>query len=168
MDQVKIGQFLRELRQEKSLTQEALAAKLGVSNRTVSRWETGVTVPDFDLMRELGSYFGVGIEELLDGARRDEVCPGTEEALRKAAEYSRSEKQAFSKFLNKMFLFSIATMIAYLAFDFFDVPEGIFWDFLRGFFLGIDFGMLILGALYTSGHMARFRAFKRKLLGLDK
>ena len=117
MDQVKIGHFLKELRQEKGMTQEALAARLGVSNRTVSRWENGVNMPDFDLMRELGSCFQVGVEELLDGARRESVSPGAEEALRKAAEYSAKEKSAFAKYLNKMFLFSIGAMLANLAVD---------------------------------------------------
>lgn len=168
MDQVRIGRFLKELRQEKGVTQEALAAQLGVSNRTVSRWENGVNMPDFDLMRELGSYFDVGVEELLDGGRRESVSPGTEEALRKAAEYSSSEKTAFAKYLNKMFLFSIGAMLAYLALDLLGVPETGPWGFLSGFLLGIDLGALILGALYTSGYMNRFRAFKRRLLGLDK
>lgn len=43
MDQIKIGIFLKELRKEKKLTQEQLAEKLNVSDRTVSRWETGVS-----------------------------------------------------------------------------------------------------------------------------
>ena len=43
MDHIKIGTFLKTLRKEKNLTQEQLAEKLGVSNRTVSRWETGVS-----------------------------------------------------------------------------------------------------------------------------
>ena len=168
MDQVKIGHFLKELRQEKGMTQEALAARLGVSNRTVSRWENGVNMPDFDLMRELGSCFQVGVEELLDGARRESVSPGAEEALRKAAEYSAKEKSAFAKYLNKMFLFSIGAMLAYLALVSFDVPDtGPLW-FLFWFLLGIYLGALILVALYTSGHMSRFRAFKRRLLGRDK
>lgn len=168
MDQIKVGRFLKELRQEKGMTQEALAARLGVSNRTVSRWENGVNMPDFDLMRELGHCFDVGIEELLDGSRRESISPGTEEALLKAAEYSHKEKTAFAKYLNKMFLFSIGAMLAYLALDFFELPETGPWGFLSGFLLGIGLGALILGALYTSGHMSRFRAFKRKLLGLEK
>ena len=47
MDQKKTGAFLRELRKEKQLTQEQLAEKLGVTNRSVSRWETGVNMRDF-------------------------------------------------------------------------------------------------------------------------
>ena len=46
MDQIKIGAFLKTLRKEKNLTQEQAAEQLGVSNRTVSRWETGTNKPD--------------------------------------------------------------------------------------------------------------------------
>ena len=51
MDQVKIGSFLKELRKERSLTQESLAEKLNVSNRTISRWETGSNMPDIGMLR---------------------------------------------------------------------------------------------------------------------
>ena len=70
MDQVKIGQFLRELRRAQKLTQEQLAEELGVSNRSVSRWETGVNLPDFDILLRLAARYGVGVEELLDGQRK--------------------------------------------------------------------------------------------------
>ena len=50
MDTKKCGAFLKELRREKGLTQQALAEALGVSGRTVSRWETGVNLPDLDLL----------------------------------------------------------------------------------------------------------------------
>ena len=43
MDQIKVGAFLKDLRKEKGITQEQLAEKLGVSGRTISRWETGVS-----------------------------------------------------------------------------------------------------------------------------
>lgn len=168
MDQVKIGHFLKELRLEKGMTQEELAARLGVSNRTVSRWENGVNMPDLDLVRELGSCFHVGVEELLDGCRKEGLSPGTEEALHKVVEYSGNEKTAFANRLNKMFLFSIVAMLAYLALDFVGTPDTGPWGFLSGLLLGIDLGALILGALYTSGRLGAFRAFKRKLLKLDQ
>ena len=50
MDVVKFGSFLKELRKEQGLTQEELAEKLGVTNRTVSRWETGTNIPDIDIL----------------------------------------------------------------------------------------------------------------------
>ena len=56
MNQQKIGGFLKELRLEKQLTQEQLAEELGVSRRTVSRWETGNNLPDLSLLVELADY----------------------------------------------------------------------------------------------------------------
>ena len=59
MDQVKIGKFIAALRKEKAMTQEQLGAKLGVTNKTVSRWETGTYLPEV----------GVSINELVSGER---------------------------------------------------------------------------------------------------
>ena len=56
MDQIKIGAFLKTLRKEKNLTQEQAAEQLGVSNRTVSRWETGTNMPDISLLVEISVY----------------------------------------------------------------------------------------------------------------
>lgn len=70
MDQQKIGIFLKELRNEKKLTQEQLAEKLGVSRRTVSRWETGSNMPDLDILVEMADYYDVDLRELFDGERR--------------------------------------------------------------------------------------------------
>ena len=53
MDLQKIGNFLKELRKEKNLTQEQLAETLNVSRRTISRWETGSNMPDLDLLIEI-------------------------------------------------------------------------------------------------------------------
>ena len=55
MDQIKIGTFLKLLRKEKNLTQEQLAEQLGVSTRTVSRWENGNNMPDISLLSEIES-----------------------------------------------------------------------------------------------------------------
>ena len=53
MDVRKIGAFLKYLRNEKGITQEQLAEKLGVSGRTVSRWETGNNLPDLSILKML-------------------------------------------------------------------------------------------------------------------
>ena len=65
IDQVKIGGFLRELRKEKELTQEQLAEKLHVSNKTVSKWETAKGLPDISLIPPLCSIFNVSADMLL-------------------------------------------------------------------------------------------------------
>ena len=56
MDQMKIGAYLKELRKEKDLTQEQIAEKFGVSQRSVSRWENGYTMPDISVLIEMADY----------------------------------------------------------------------------------------------------------------
>ena len=72
MDQIKIGGFLKDLRKEKGITQEQLAEKLGVSGRTISRWETGNNMPDISLLVEIAEYFDVSIPEIIKGKRKSE------------------------------------------------------------------------------------------------
>lgn len=69
MDQVKVGKFIAALRKEKGLTQEALGQKLGVTNKTVSRWENGNYMPDIELLVPLGEALDVSVNELLAGER---------------------------------------------------------------------------------------------------
>ena len=72
MDQIKIGAFLKALRRGKALTQEQLAEQLGVSGRTVSRWETGSNMPDLGMLVELAEFYGVSIPEIIKGERKSE------------------------------------------------------------------------------------------------
>ena len=72
MDQKKIGLFLKELRKEKKMTQEVLAETLNVSNKTVSRWETGHNLPDMSLLVELSEFYEVSIPEMINGERKSE------------------------------------------------------------------------------------------------
>lgn len=71
MDQIKIGKFIAELRKEKGLTQEKLGEKLGVTNKTVSRWENGNYMPDIEMLSLLSEEFDVSINELISGERLD-------------------------------------------------------------------------------------------------
>ncbi|MDO4877302.1 MAG: helix-turn-helix transcriptional regulator, partial [Oscillospiraceae bacterium] len=71
MDLVKIGTFLKDLRKEKNITQEELADKMGVSRRTVSRWETGSNLPDMDILIDISDFYEVDLREILDGERKD-------------------------------------------------------------------------------------------------
>ena len=69
MDMQKIGLFLAELRKEKNLTQDELGAQIGVTNKTISRWETGNYLPPVEMLQTLGDNFGVSINEILNGER---------------------------------------------------------------------------------------------------
>ncbi len=69
MDTIKIGNFLANLRKEQGLTQEALGEKLGVTNKTVSRWENGNYLPPVEMLKELSELYAVSINEILCGER---------------------------------------------------------------------------------------------------
>lgn len=73
MDQKKVGAFIASLRHEQGLTQEALGARLGVTGKTVSRWENGNYMPDIGLLMPLAETLGVTVNELLSGTRLTET-----------------------------------------------------------------------------------------------
>ena len=65
-----IGEIIREARQKKGLKQDALAALLHVTPQAISRWETGQTAPDINLLIPLSKALGLGVDQLLGGDRR--------------------------------------------------------------------------------------------------
>ena len=69
MDMVKMGSFLAELRKEHNLTQAKKNKKLGVTNKTISRWETGNYMPPVEMLEELSNMYGMTINELLSGKK---------------------------------------------------------------------------------------------------
>ncbi|MBQ8632897.1 MAG: helix-turn-helix transcriptional regulator [Lachnospiraceae bacterium] len=71
MNQENIGKFIAKLRKEKKLTQEQLAEKLGVNNRSVSRWENGTCMPDYALLPLLAQELGISVAELVEGKRTE-------------------------------------------------------------------------------------------------
>ena len=71
MDQIKIGKFIAECRKNKNLTQAQLAEKLNVTDRAISKWETGKAMPDSNIMLELCNILGINVNELLCGEMID-------------------------------------------------------------------------------------------------
>lgn len=69
MDQTKIGKFIAACRKEQGMTQAVLAEKLGISDRAVSKWETGKSLPDSGIMLELCALLKINVNELLSGER---------------------------------------------------------------------------------------------------
>ncbi len=102
MDQVRIGKFIAELRRGQGLTQEALGGMIGVSNKTVSRWENGNYMPDIEMLQILSRTFGVSSNERLAGRRipdadfRNTADQNIVELSRESV-FSREEKEAFFK-----------------------------------------------------------------------
>lgn len=69
MDQEKIGRFIADCRREKGMTQRQLADLLGISDKTVSKWETGKGLPEAGILAPLGEALGISVTELLTGER---------------------------------------------------------------------------------------------------
>jgi len=69
MDLVKIGKFIAKCRKDKNITQEQLAEKLYITDRAVSKWERGLSLPDADKMLDLCSILEINVNELLNGER---------------------------------------------------------------------------------------------------
>ncbi len=67
MDQIKIGRFIAERRKQNNMTQMQLAEKLGITDRAVSKWENGKTMPDSSIMLELCRLLGISVNDLLCG-----------------------------------------------------------------------------------------------------
>ncbi len=93
MDTIKIGKYLAQLRHNRGLTQEALGEKLGVTNKTVSRWENGNYLPTVDALQQLSDLYGVTINEILSGQKLEEAeyKAAAEENLKKTLESSAFE-----------------------------------------------------------------------------
>lgn len=165
MDQKKFGHFLKELRKEKGITQEQLSETLGVSNRSISRWENGVNMPDFDLVIELANYYNVSMEELLDGERRiDMIDKKEEKTLLKVADYNNSEKMAFSRRLNLLFIVGVIAFIIYMILDSMGLASTGAYEYIADFALGLVLGILLTGVLYTSRYITKIKAFKQRIL----
>ena len=146
MDQVKIGSFLKELRKEKGLTQENLAEQLNVSNRTISRWETGSNMPDIGMLIEIADFYEVSIPEIIDGERKSEnMNQETRDTAIKMAEYSKNEakigKQRIIGYL--MSIFGIFIIVSALAI----FPNDSSWGSIYSVFGSI---ILILGVYFIA------------------
>lgn len=170
MDQQKIGTFLKQLRQERQLTQENLAEIMCVTNRSVSRWENGVNLPDLPTLIQLADFYGVELRELLDGKRKPdamntpETKSATEETARKVADYSNDVMEKITRRFHYMYLTSIITVFIYIVMDHFDFSGSPVLQAIQGACLGIGLGMLIVGAIFTSKHGNKIIAFKVQML----
>lgn len=170
MDQRKIGEHLKELRKAKGVTQEVLADQLGVSRRTVSRWETGSNMPDLDIIVLLADYYDVDVREIFKGeateAKEIPVEKTANETAMLSAEYDNSVKAKIMRRFSIMYIIGAVGMALYIATIFipaFDTDEGIIGMF-RGGFLGAAFGMLLLGIMITTSDVLKLYEKKKKFL----
>ena len=72
MNQIDTGKFIASCRKEKGLTQAQLAEKLNITDRAVSKWETGKCMPDYAVVKNLCEELNVSVSELMDGEETDD------------------------------------------------------------------------------------------------
>ena len=164
MDQQKIGRFLKELRLEKQMTQEQLAEQIGVSRRTVSRWETGNNLPDLSVIVELAEFYDVDLNEIFHGERRIEVMDTElKDTLLQAAEYTENIRNKIIKRMHILFICGCVAFVFYLTVLFLE-PEQTseLFDFIKGMSLGISFGMIVVGTIMTSKYADKIVEWKVK------
>ena len=102
MDQISIGRFIADMRKRKNMTQRELADTLLISDKTVSKWESGKGLPEVSLMRPLADALGVTVDELLageliaGGSANNELIAGKSANVKPAA---KSGKESAGRYL---------------------------------------------------------------------
>lgn len=127
MDQIKIGKFISSQRKKKNLTQAALAEKLGITDRAVSKWERGKGLPDVSLMLDLCEIFGITVNELLCGeiiSMENSNLKNEQLLLDMAKELEKKNKTIWSSMWAIMIV-SMTALFAGIFISAFLIPEGI-------------------------------------------
>lgn len=151
MNQILIGKFIALRRKEKNLTQEQLAEKLGVSNKTISKWETGKCMPDYSIVRNLCEELDITIAELMDGKALENNVPSFKEEkiwdlIRRTQEL---EKQKDLQYGIMLIIMGVALQALSYAFG-----GSNFKDFLSGLLLGLSVAEMLVG-LFVVGKYSR-------------
>jgi len=145
VNQQKIGEFLKHLRKDKGLTQEQLAEEFGVSSRSVSRWENGITMPDISIIIELADFYDVDIREIICGERKSEnMDKELKDTLVTVADYTNNEngkiiQSAVNMAIITSVIFGIVTPIIYY---FYFSTDNLLLNLVA---IGTSFGMLYCG-----------------------
>ena len=127
MDQVKIGKFIAERRKKSSLTQMQLAERLGITDRAVSKWETGKAMPDTAIMLELCEILGISVNELLSGEKinmENDNQKKEQLLLDMAKELEKKNKKIWSS-MWAILIVSMTALFAGILIAAFFIPEGI-------------------------------------------
>ena len=142
MNQLKIGRFIAEQRKSVNLTQMQLSERLGITDKAVSKWERGISMPDSSIMLELCEILCISVNELLCGEKinmENSDSKNEQLMLEMAKEIEHKNKTIWSSMWAIMTV-SITALIAGLLIARFLIPEGV-WQFVA--ILGICVVFLI-------------------------
>lgn len=153
MNQVAIGNFIGKKRKELNLTQAQLAEKLGVSNKTVSKWENGKCMPDYGIIQPLCAELGISVSELMDGEEQpqDSIRAYDDSQILDLIKRTQAlESQRTT--LGGVILIVLGIAICALSFSFggSDVK-----DFVSGVMLGISCGAMLAGVYIVGSSLAK-------------
>lgn len=114
MDQVKIGKFIATCRKEKNYTQAALAEQLGITDRAISKWENGKSLPDSSIMLELCELLSINVNELLKGERImvDEYSKVDAELM---VQFKRQDEEKSRMLLRMEIMLGVMVMVVFAA-----------------------------------------------------
>ena len=143
MNQAIIGKFIAQKRREINLTQEQLGERLGISHKSVSKWETGKSMPDYSIITPLCQELNISISELLDGKenKKSDICLYDDEQMLNLMErVQRLENQ-------KMLLIGIMLLLlGFALLTFSGTIEGSsLKDFISGVMMGLSIGDMLVG-----------------------
>ncbi len=153
MNLTEVGKFITELRKEKGLTQEQLGEKIGVTNKTISRWETGTYLPPADALLAISELFGVSINEILSGKRisEQEYKQVAEENLIQAIKTSSfSLKDRIDYYKQKWLKDHVAVICIYAL--------CIIAELIAGIILNSTLLLLVALGTLIAGHIWRYNA----------
>ena len=148
MNQMATGKFISQKRKQKNLTQEQLAEKLGVSNKTVSKWETGKCMPDYSVVKALCDELEITVAELMDGEKSEEKSVRTydeEQIMDLLKKMQDLEKQKELLYGVLLIVMGIALQALSHTLGGSDVK-----DFFSGLLLGISIAEMLVG-IYVVG-----------------
>lgn len=147
MNQKQIGRYIAEKRRIKNLTQAQLAEQLGISDKTVSKWECGRSMPDYALIQPLCETLDISVSELIEGKEASLHERQLMELLLRTQELERQNGILHGVI---MLIFGIALQA--LAPHFVGSP---IQDLLSGIILGLSVGILLLGIYWIFQFMQK-------------
>ena len=168
MTQENIGKFIAEKRKEKNMTQEQFAEKLGVTNRSVSRWENGKTMPDYSMFPMICETLGVSISELLEGKKGQKDTDLTDQIqlIINLIDYEKCKKQ---NVINRYLIIGIVCFgFIFLHHQFQILEFASNKEYLLGILTGLGI-VCICAVLYHNNKTKKYTENEIKvLLGLNK
>lgn len=169
MDQTKVGGFLKELRKGKGITQEQFAEALGVSGRTVSRWETGNNMPDISILVDIADFYDVSIPEIINGERKSEIMDEQERKVADSmADYATAEKERIFKEMRIQSIMGACALVVYMILH--ETGAYMINDVLGNIAIYCEtlvFVSVILMAVYSTNALSKLRNRSRKLLAFE-